>query len=38
MWEKQPLSFFNISENLEENQQKNYTSEIFWAFNSYGYL
>ena len=30
MWEKQPLSFFNIS----ECQQENYISSIFWVFKS----
>ena len=32
MWEKQSLSFFNISETLPEYQQKIYISGIFWAF------
>ena len=30
MWEKDPLSFFNVS----ECQQKNYISGIFWVFKS----
>ena len=31
-WEKQPLSYFNISENLQENQWKYYISDFFWDF------
>ena len=34
MWEKQPLSFFNISKNRQESQQKDYNSDIFWTFKS----
>ena len=34
VWEKQPLSFFNISKNLQENRQKNYIFGICWAFKS----
>ena len=30
MWEKEPLSFFNIS----EYQQENYISVMFWVFKS----
>ena len=34
MGEKQPPSFFNISETLPKYQEKNYISGIFWAFKS----
>ena len=34
MSEKQSLSFFNISEELQEYQQKNYISDIFATFKS----
>ena len=34
MWQKQPLSFFDISENMQENQQKIYISDILWTFKS----
>ena len=34
MQEKQPLSFFNISETLPDYQQKKFISGTFWAFKS----
>ena len=34
MGEKQALRLFNTSENLQESQQKNYISDIFWTFKS----
>ena len=34
MWEKEPLSVFNISENLSNYQQQKTISGLFWAYKS----
>ena len=34
LWENQPLSFFNISENLQENLPKTMFRAYFWALKA----